>query len=197
MSRVLFHSGSPFDLSKSNATCARKLDHFATSLRIARALSLSLDHPASARSFDAIKKCASRCQDETKRGKRALELRCRASDIVRIGRTSPREGTDFAVNDIPPIPVCAIGASAGGIEALQQFFGALPTDLGLAYAVVLGDLLRSQGQDVRVVHSGDDAIVAVTGFGHNYQAASGSVFEHRLLKPVTADRAAELLNSLA
>ena len=33
--------------------------------------------------------------------------------------------------------VCGIGASAGGIEALQQFFGALPVDAGLAYAVVL------------------------------------------------------------
>jgi two-component system CheB/CheR fusion protein len=33
--------------------------------------------------------------------------------------------------------VCGIGASAGGIEALQQFFGALPSDLGLAYVVVL------------------------------------------------------------
>ena len=41
------------------------------------------------------------------------------------------------MNDIPLIPVCGIGASAGGIEALQQFFGALPTDLGVAYAVVL------------------------------------------------------------
>ena len=37
----------------------------------------------------------------------------------------------------PSIPVCGIGASAGGIEALQQFFGALPGDLGLAYVVVV------------------------------------------------------------
>ncbi len=35
------------------------------------------------------------------------------------------------------VPVCGIGASAGGIEALQQLFGALGTDLGLAYVVVL------------------------------------------------------------
>jgi two-component system CheB/CheR fusion protein len=35
------------------------------------------------------------------------------------------------------IPVCGIGASAGGIEALQQFFGALPADTGLAFVVVL------------------------------------------------------------
>ncbi len=35
------------------------------------------------------------------------------------------------------VPVCGIGASAGGIEALTEFFGALPTDLGLAYVVVV------------------------------------------------------------
>jgi len=37
----------------------------------------------------------------------------------------------------PAVPVCGIGASAGGVEALQQFFGALRNDLGLAYVVVL------------------------------------------------------------
>ena len=35
------------------------------------------------------------------------------------------------------IPVCGIGASAGGVEALQQFFRALPPDLGVAYVVVV------------------------------------------------------------
>lgn len=38
---------------------------------------------------------------------------------------------------IPAIPVCGIGASAGGVEALQQFFRTVPVDLGLAYAVVV------------------------------------------------------------
>jgi chemotaxis response regulator CheB len=37
----------------------------------------------------------------------------------------------------PRIPVCGIGASAGGVDALQQFFRALPPDLGLAYIVVV------------------------------------------------------------
>src|SRR4249919_2274161 len=37
----------------------------------------------------------------------------------------------------PGIPVCGIGASAGGIEALQHFFRDLPPDLGLAYIVVI------------------------------------------------------------
>lgn len=35
------------------------------------------------------------------------------------------------------VPVCGIGASAGGIEALQQFFTTLAPDLGLAYVVVV------------------------------------------------------------
>ena len=37
----------------------------------------------------------------------------------------------------PPFAVVGIGASAGGIEALQGFFSAVPADLGLAFAVVV------------------------------------------------------------
>jgi two-component system CheB/CheR fusion protein len=41
-------------------------------------------------------------------------------------------------NDQPSrVTVAGIGASAGGIEALCQFFDALPADLGLAYVVVV------------------------------------------------------------
>jgi two-component system, chemotaxis family, CheB/CheR fusion protein len=36
-----------------------------------------------------------------------------------------------------PLPVCAIGASAGGVRALQDFFGKIGDDLGLAYVVVV------------------------------------------------------------
>src|SRR5579871_1746648 len=35
------------------------------------------------------------------------------------------------------VSVCGIGASAGGLEALQKFFAALPNDLGLAYVVIV------------------------------------------------------------
>lgn len=34
-------------------------------------------------------------------------------------------------------PVCAIGASAGGLNALKLLFGAIDTDLGLAYVVIV------------------------------------------------------------
>src|SRR4029079_3665336 len=37
----------------------------------------------------------------------------------------------------PHISVCGIGASAGGVEALQQFFLAVAPDLGLAYVVIV------------------------------------------------------------
>jgi two-component system CheB/CheR fusion protein len=36
-----------------------------------------------------------------------------------------------------PLSVCGIGASAGGIEALQQFFSTIPDDLGLVYVVIV------------------------------------------------------------
>jgi two-component system, chemotaxis family, CheB/CheR fusion protein len=44
---------------------------------------------------------------------------------------------DLQRSEISAVPVCGIGASAGGLEALQKFFGALPDDLGLAYVVIL------------------------------------------------------------
>jgi two-component system CheB/CheR fusion protein len=37
----------------------------------------------------------------------------------------------------PRTSVCGIGASAGGVEALQQFFLAVSPDLGLAYVVIV------------------------------------------------------------
>lgn len=40
-------------------------------------------------------------------------------------------------NEPPSVTVVGIGASAGGIEALREFFGAVPPDLGLAYVVVV------------------------------------------------------------
>src|SRR3978361_1065759 len=36
-----------------------------------------------------------------------------------------------------PFPVCGIGASAGGIVAMENFFTTLPSDLGIAYVVIM------------------------------------------------------------
>ncbi|MEO8242917.1 MAG: chemotaxis protein CheB, partial [bacterium] len=35
------------------------------------------------------------------------------------------------------VPICSIGASAGGVEALRGLFSKLPADLGLAYVVIV------------------------------------------------------------
>jgi two-component system CheB/CheR fusion protein len=45
--------------------------------------------------------------------------------------------SDDPTTPSPIIPVCGIGASAGGLEALQTFFTVLPNDLGLAYVIVV------------------------------------------------------------
>ena len=44
--------------------------------------------------------------------------------------------TDAVVSTGSP-PICVIGASAGGVRALQDFFGAISDDFGLAYVVVI------------------------------------------------------------
>src|SRR2546430_10047704 len=36
----------------------------------------------------------------------------------------------------PDIPVVAIGASAGGLEAFKRFMGAMPADGGIAFALI-------------------------------------------------------------
>jgi two-component system, chemotaxis family, CheB/CheR fusion protein len=45
--------------------------------------------------------------------------------------------TDSQTNAVSPLPICAIGASAGGVTALQHFFSAIDVDLGLSYVVVI------------------------------------------------------------
>lgn len=45
--------------------------------------------------------------------------------------------TDLNTNDLSLTPVCAMGASAGGVTALQSFFSQIADDLGLAYVVIV------------------------------------------------------------
>jgi two-component system, chemotaxis family, CheB/CheR fusion protein len=44
---------------------------------------------------------------------------------------------DHASANAPRVTVVGIGASAGGIEALREFFDVVPADLGLAYVVIV------------------------------------------------------------
>ena len=70
---------------------------------------------------------------------------------------------------LPAVPVAAIGASAGGVEALVELFGALPADTGFAFVVIVHldpgrdselvpILARAGALDVREA-SGDDELV--------------------------------------
>lgn len=62
----------------------------------------------------------------------------RAGSVPRKRRKSPPKASEAAVkagDDL--IPICAIGASAGGVTALQEFFSEAAPDLGIAYVVVL------------------------------------------------------------
>jgi two-component system CheB/CheR fusion protein len=56
-------------------------------------------------------------------------------------QTSPLEGAAPSPPGDPPTPtslmVVGIGASAGGIRALQRFFDALPAQTGIAFVVVV------------------------------------------------------------
>lgn len=49
----------------------------------------------------------------------------------------PRDNNGKGVTSPRRTTVVGMGASAGGIEALREFFGAVPPDLGLAYVVIV------------------------------------------------------------
>ncbi|TIU84024.1 MAG: chemotaxis protein CheR, partial [Mesorhizobium sp.] len=51
---------------------------------------------------------------------------------TRKAKTSSREGAQQPA----PFPLIGIGASAGGIAALQKFFPEVPSDSGFAYVVI-------------------------------------------------------------
>ncbi|RYY09946.1 MAG: hypothetical protein EON55_17330, partial [Alphaproteobacteria bacterium] len=48
------------------------------------------------------------------------------------------DGSEDSRDPKPPfVPVCGIGASAGGVATLQNLFRLIPDDLDLAYVVIL------------------------------------------------------------
>ncbi|MDR5755301.1 chemotaxis protein CheB, partial [Caballeronia sp. LZ024] len=78
------------------------------------------------------------------------------SDAI-AGQPEPRSA-DSTVRPASslPFPVVGIGASAGGVRALLQFFENAPTDMGMAFVVVL-HLSPDH------VSSADDVLRRVTG----------------------------------
>ena len=59
-------------------------------------------------------------------------------DRSSTGRASVERGSDerAAAEDRAELFVVGVGASAGGLDALEQFFGAMPEDTGMAFVVV-------------------------------------------------------------
>lgn len=47
------------------------------------------------------------------------------------------ESTDFMADQPPGFLIVGLGASAGGVQALQEFFGHVPEDAPVAYVVIL------------------------------------------------------------
>ncbi|HEX4511440.1 MAG TPA: chemotaxis protein CheB, partial [Burkholderiaceae bacterium] len=89
------------------------------------------------------------------------------------------------VGDAAPagMPIVALGASAGGVEALQRFFGVLPADTGCAYVVVMhlapnvsSQLvhLLARAASIPVVEALDGCAVAPD---HAYVIAPGQALE--------------------
>lgn len=89
-------------------------------------------------------------------------------------------------------PVVGLGASAGGVTALQQFFEALPATTGAAYVVVL-HLPPGHPSSLDSVLQ---KAIALSGFGRDsdVQEALRAGFDAHLTKPVTLDA---LLNTMA
>jgi two-component system, chemotaxis family, CheB/CheR fusion protein len=52
------------------------------------------------------------------------------------GQKTQATAATSAPPESPPFPIVAIGASAGGLEALEQFFSHLPAGSGLAFVVI-------------------------------------------------------------
>ena len=76
-----------------------------------------------------------------------------------------KKNNSTAASDASRVTIAGIGASAGGVEALREFFDALPDDLGLAYVVVVHlaphhdselSAILSRRTRMKVVEVGDD-----------------------------------------
>jgi two-component system CheB/CheR fusion protein len=53
------------------------------------------------------------------------------------GSPLPLRGMQYEVDPEPdPLHIVGVGASAGGLEALEQLFEAMPEDTGMAFVVV-------------------------------------------------------------
>ncbi len=89
------------------------------------------------------KKKKSAAREEGSRAPEKTEARQKAAvkkrQPGRAEKGGKRDGKDPGQEAKPrpgTFPVAAVGASAGGLEALKEFFGAMPEDAGVAFVVV-------------------------------------------------------------
>ncbi|HYD66418.1 chemotaxis protein CheB [Azospirillum sp.] len=78
---------------------------------------------------------------------------------------TPADAPDTPASDERPCCIVGIGASAGGLEALQRFFDSVPPDSDLAYVVVqhLSPVHKSLMVDLLAKHTKMDVVQAVDG----------------------------------
>lgn len=99
--------------------------------------------------------------------------------------------------DVARVPVVGLGASAGGIEALKEFFGAMPADSGMAFVIVqhlepshesrMAEILAKH-TTMKVVQAGDGVPVEPNTVFTNPPGRALSVREGRLVLAKPAER---------
>src|SRR5215472_12862482 len=73
----------------------------------------------------------------SERGAASKAARARQRTGAPQEMTAPRESAEAVGGAaLPGFPVVAVGASAGGLEAFKRFMGAMPTDSGIAFALI-------------------------------------------------------------
>ncbi|MDI1322773.1 MAG: chemotaxis protein CheB [Algoriphagus sp.] len=83
-------------------------------------------------------------------------------------------------------PIVGIGASAGGLEALEQFFSNMPADSGMAFVVI---------QHLDPTHVGilPELLQRVTDM-HVQQATDGHIVEHNSIYVIPPNKSLSVLN---
>jgi two-component system, chemotaxis family, CheB/CheR fusion protein len=128
---------------------------------------------------------------------RAWGERCQErTESVRKDRTTPKSAKPVEPTsekkDLPaldtkvPLPIIGIGASAGGLEAFEQFFTHTPPDTGMAFVLIqqldpkhksiLSELLRRYTR--MAVHEGEDCVVVEPDTIYVFPWRTGEAFEH-------------------
>src|SRR5450759_4205077 len=63
-------------------------------------------------------------------------VRGRLMNFISLPRTGPTKLAINPENDAAPFPVVIIGASAGGLRALENFFQSIPPAPGMAFVII-------------------------------------------------------------